>query len=572
MKILLMGNPNVGKSVIFSRLTGVNVIASNYPGTTVGFTRGHLKLGEEKAEVEDVPGTYTLDPTTKAEEVAAEMLETGDVVIDVVDATNLERNLYLTLELLEHRVPVIVALNIWDDTKHLGINIDFKKLEELLGVPVVPTVAVTGEGIKEMVDRIPEAASPETPSRTHDERWAAVGRIIEQVQVVTHRHHTWLERLGDATVKPLTGIIVAAIVLFVAFQIIRFIGEGLIGYVFEPLFEDLYAPLMMKLSQFLGSEGFLHDLLIGNLIEGEIDFGQSFGVLTTGLFVPLGMVLPYVFSFYLVLSFLEDLGYLPRLAVLLDTIMHRMGVHGYAIIPVLLGLGCNVPGIMATRILESKRERFIVATLISIAVPCAALQAMLIGLVGEQGGQYVAIVYGTLLVVWIVLGLILNLVVKGFSPELLVEIPPYRLPSLGTLITKLWMRIYGFIREALPIVLAGIFVVNILYTLKVFDYIAVFTAPVVTGLLGLPKEAVSAIIIGFLRKDVAVGMLAPLNLTANQLVVGSVVLAMFFPCIASFVILYRELGVKDMVKATGIMITVALVVGSLLNLILNLVL
>lgn len=568
MKILLMGNPNVGKSVFFSRLTGVRVIAANYPGTTVEFTKGYLKLGEEMAEVIDVPGTYTLEPTSKAEEVATEMLKDGDLVINVVNATNLERNLFLTMQLLERDIPVIVALNVWDDTKHRGIHIDVKKLEQVLGVPVVPTVAVTGEGMKELVSRIHEATSPPVSHRTRDERWVAVGRIIEQVQTVTHRHHTWLERLGDASVKPFPGIPIAVLAILASFMVIRFIGEGLIAYIFEPLFNNLWAPVMMRLSEFLGSGGFLHDILIGKLISGEIDFTQSFGILTTGLFIPFGAVLPYVLAFYLVLGFLEDLGYLPRVAVLLDTLMHRLGMHGYAIIPTLLGLGCNVPGILATRILESKRERFIVATLISIAVPCAALQAMVIGLVGREGWQYVAVVYGTLFVVWVILGLILNLTVKGFSPELLIEIPPYRLPSARILASKLWMRILGFLKEAIPVVMLGIFVITILYALNVFDYIANFAAPVVSGLLGLPSDATAALVIGFLRKDMAVGMLGALSLSANQLVVGSVVLAMFFPCIASFVVLARELRLKGILAATGIMIAASLVVGSLLNLIL----
>jgi len=563
-----MGSPNVGKSVVFSRLTGVHVIASNYPGTTVGYTRGFMKLGEERAEVIDVPGTYTLEPTSEAEEVASRMLNTGDVVINVVNATNLERNLYLTLQLLERDIPVVVALNMWDDTRHRGIHIDLDKLRELLGVPVIPTVAVTGQGIKELVESIPNATLPDTPVRSRDERWTTIGSIIDQVQRVTHRHHTWQERLGDASVKPLTGGIIALAALASAFMVIRLIGEGLIGYVLEPLFDNLWAPVILRLSDLLGGGGFLHDIVIGKIAGGEVNFVESFGLLTTGLFVPFGMVLPYIIAFYLVLGLLEDIGYLPRLAVLMDTIMHRLGLHGYAIIPTLLGFGCNVPAVLATRILESKRERFIAATLISIAIPCAALQAMILGLVGQHGVQYVAIVYGTLFVVWIILGIIINRAVKGFSPELLIEIPPYRLPSWRAVLQKLWMRVYGFLVEAVPIILGAVLVINVLYFLRVFDAIANVTAPVVTGLLGLPKEAVTAIVIGFLRKDVALGMLAPLALTAEQLVVGSVVLAMFFPCIATFVVLLRELGVVNLLKAVGIMIIAALVVGGILNLIL----
>ncbi len=238
------------------------------------------------------PAPTPLEPTSKAEEVSSEMLRNGDLVINVLDATNLERNLYLTLELLERQIPVIVALNIWDDTKHRGISIDVAKLEERLGVPVIPTVAVTGQGIKELINRIPEAISPRLPERTHDERWAAVGDVIEHVQTITHHHHTWLERLQDASVKPLTGLPIAAVVLVTSFFVIRFIGEGLISYVTEPIFENLWEPLMMKLSVALGSSGFWHDILIGRLFDGEIDFVQSLGVLTTGLFIPLGACCP----------------------------------------------------------------------------------------------------------------------------------------------------------------------------------------------------------------------------------------------------------------------------------------
>jgi len=528
-----------------------------------------MKLGEDTVEVNDVPGTYTLEPNSEAEEIASRMLNSGDVVINIVDATNLERNLYLTLQILERDIPIIVALNMWDDTAHRGIHIDLDKLRESLGVPVIPTVAVTGQGVKELVESIPKAASPDTPASTRDERWATIGSITDQVQRITHRHHTWRESLADASVRPLTGGIIALAVLASSFLIIRLIGESLIGYVLEPLFENLWAPVMLGLSNLLGDTGFFHDILVGKLIGGEVNFVESLGLLTTGLYVPFAMVLPYIISFYLVLGLLEDIGYLPRLAVLMDTIMHRIGLHGYAIIPSMLGLGCNVPAILATRILESKRERFIAATLISIAIPCAALQAMIFGLVGQHGAQYVAIVYGTLFVVWVILGIIVNRFARGFSPELLVEIPPYRLPPWRTVIQKLWMRVLGFLREAIPIILASVLVINILYVLGIFEAIANFTAPVVTGLLGLPKEAVTALIIGFLRKDVALGMLAPLALSPNQLVVGSVVLAMFFPCIATFVVLLRELGIITMLKSVGIMIATALLVGGALNLILQ---
>jgi ferrous iron transport protein B len=570
MRILLVGNPNVGKSALFSRLTGTRIIASNYPGTTVGFTKGYLKLGEEQVEIIDVPGSYTLEPGSKAEEVAVEMLKEGDLVINVVDATNLERNLNLTLQVLERQTPVIVALNMWDDTQHRGISIDVVRLEELLGVPVVPTAGITGQGIKELVERFPEAKVPKNARiyATSDERWLKVGDIVSQVQSLSHRHHRWYERLADASSHRVGGIFIALLVLLGTFWFVRFIGEGIINYVAEPLFEGLWTPVLMKLSAVLGVGGFWHDVLIGKLIGGEINYFQSFGLLSTGLYIPLAAVLPYIVAFYFVLGILEDIGYLPRLAVLMDTIMHRLGLHGFAIIPTILGFGCNVPGIMATRILESRKQRFIAATLISIAVPCAALQAMIIGLVGEQGIGYVAMVYGSLFISWIIIGLILNRAVRGFNPELLVEIPPYRLPPWRVIGEKLWLRVSGFIKEALPIVIGAVLVVNILYILGVFNAIADITAPVLTGLWGLPKETITALAVGFLRKDVAMGMLTPLALTAKQLVISSTVLAMFFPCVATFAILARELGARDVLKAVGIMIAAALIVGSLQNLVL----
>jgi ferrous iron transport protein B len=568
MQILLMGNPNVGKSVIFSRLTGVRVVSSNYPGTTVSYTSGFMKTGDDTSEIIDVPGTYTLEPTSEAEEIALDMLTSGDLVINVVDATNLERNLYLTLQLLERKIPLVVALNLWDDTKHRGITIDRKKLENILGVPVIATSGLTGQGIKDLAESIPNAATSHIKAMNRDERWAFVGKIIDDVQTITHRHHRWFERLEDASVRPKTGLLIAMAVLAFSYYIIRFVGESLITYILDPLFYKIWLPLLTKLSVVMGEGGFLHDVIVGKLISGNIHFVESFGLLSSGLYVPLAMVLPYIISFYLVIGLLEDIGYLPRLAVLLDTTMHKIGLHGYAIVPTLLGLGCNVPAIMATRVLESRRERFIAATLVSIAIPCASAQAMIFGLVGKFGGKYVAMVYGTLFLVWIILGFILNRISKGLSPELLIEIPPYRIPPLGILFQKLFYRVDNFLREAVPIILVAVFIINMLFIVGVFDYVARFAAPVVTGIWGLPEESVVAIVIGFIRKDAALGMLALSALTAKQMVIGSVVLTMFFPCIATFMVLLRELGMRDFLKSMAIMIVSALLVGGALNVIL----
>ncbi|MDD2836399.1 MAG: nucleoside recognition domain-containing protein, partial [Methanothrix sp.] len=330
-------------------------------------------------------------------------------------------------------------------------------------------------------------------------------------------------------------------------------------YIFEPLFE-LYRPLAMAISAKLGC-GLLHDLLIGRLINGEIDYVQSMGVLTTGIYVPLGMVLPYIVGFYLVLSLLEDSGYLPRLATLSDNVFHRLGMHGHAIVPLFLGLGCNVPGALATRTLETRKQRFISATLLGLAVPCTAKSAMIFGVLGSYGLSYVLLVFATLALVYVVAGLVLNRLVHGESPEIFLEIPPYRMPTLCMIFSKTWMRIRWFIREAIPFLFLGVLMVNVLYTIGFIEWIGRLFAPLIEGWLAIPKEAVAALLVGFFRKDLAVGMLLPLGLTAFQMVIATTVLSLYFPCVATFAVLLKELGIKDTIKSTMMMVATALLVG-----------
>lgn len=569
-KILLVGNPNVGKSAVFCRLTGANVIISNYPGTTVGFSRGYMNLGNNKsAVIIDIPGIYSLTPLSKMDEISVNMIKDADIIINVIDATNLERNLFLTLELLEKDKPVIAALNMWDETRHKGIEIDVKKLEMELSVPIIPTCALTGVGIKELIEkaRNPGKKHRDDPVSTNEQKWKRIGEIVNAVQTLHRHHHTFLERLEDISAGPITGLVTAITVIYLSFVCVRFLGEGLVKHIFAPLFSNFWLPLMKTLSLAIGKTNIIHDVFIGRLIDGKIDFGMSFGILTTGLFVPIVAVLPYILSFYLVLGLLEDFGYLPRLATQFDNLMHRIGLHGYAVIPLILGLGCNVPGIMALRLLESRREKFITATLMAVAVPCMAQIAMITGLVGKRGGHYVALIFCILLVILIGKGLLLNRVLKGKSPEILWEIPPYRLPQAKAVIKKLWMRISGFLYEAVPFVLLGVLIVNIFYVLNFFGFLSRIFSPIVTTLWGLPKETISALLMGFLRKDLAIGMLSPLNLTTKQLVIACTVLTIYFPCMASFFVMLREIGPRDMLKSAGIMLFTSIATGTLLNLI-----
>lgn len=563
-KIVLMGNPNVGKSVVFSRLTGANVISSNYPGTTVDFSKGRMCLGKEGHEIIDAPGTYSLEPSNKAEEVALEMFEQADLIVNVADATNLERNLYLTLQLLERDKPVILALNLWDEARHTGISIDIQKLEDELRIPVVPTVALSGEGICELVGRIDEARpAAEIEPMTESERWAKIGEIIRTVQQVTHRHHTLCDWIAEASIRPLTGFPIALVVMSAALWLVVFIGETLITYIFDPLF-SLYTPIVMSLSAWLGP-GFLHRLFVGELIDGQIDYVQSMGILTTGVYVPFAMVLPYIIAFYSILAVFEDSGYLPRLATLTDTIFHRFGMHGFGIVPVFLGLGCNVPGVLATRSLETKKQRFIAATLLAISVPCMAKNAMVFGILGPYGAGHIFLVFATLFIVFVISGLILNRLIRGDSPEICLEIPPYRRPDIRTVLKKTWMRVRWFLKEAIPFLFLGVLIINLLYTVGFMDWLGEVLAPVVEGWFGLPKEAASALLVGFLRKDLAVGMLLPLGMSPMQLVIATTLLTVYFPCVGTFAVMFRELGIRGMMMATGYMVCTAFVVGGVMR-------
>jgi ferrous iron transport protein B len=569
MNVLLIGNPNVGKSVIFSRLTGTSVTSSNYPGTTVEYTEGLLRWKKNIIHVIDVPGIYTLNPTNKAEEVAVNMLDKGDIIINVVDSTNLERNINLTLQLLERKVPVIVALNFWDEAQHKGINIKVDKLQQLLKVPVIPTVAVKGQGIAELINTIISTDLQKEhshQSRTNEERWTTIGKIVNEVQKMSSRKHTVSDIIDEITIKPLTGIPIAIILLYFAFIFIRTIGEGIINNITDPFFNTIYSYFINSVSTNLGQQGLLHNFFIGNLIDGSIDFEQSFGLLTTGIYIPLAAVAPYIIAFYFVLGLLEDTGYLPRLAVLVDNLMHKVGLHGFSIIPMILGFGCNVPAALAIRSLESEREKFIASTLMVISIPCMAQLAMILGLLGPYGSKYIGYVFLILSLVWIIVGNILNRLIPGFSSDLLLEVPPFRIPSISTILKKLWIRLVGFFREAIPFVLFGVLCINILYISGVMDIIVRFTGSFLTRIFGLPQEAINAILMGFLRKDLAMGLLAPLHLTVKQLVVSSIVLTIYFPCIATFSVLLRELGFINMLKSTFVMLITSILVGGFVNL------
>ena len=590
MKVLLIGNPNVGKSALFYRLTGVAVHTSNYAGTTVTFTEGKWKLPpiscahdctqcpgcmrlakdtgtveERIADIVDVPGTYSLEPDAQSERIAVDMIDTADVLINIIDSTNLERNLSLTLDLIKYKKPMIAVLNMWDEAHHMGIEINIKKLESELGIPVVTTNARTGEGVLDLAMRLDDAAIPGIFIKDEAERWETIGRIVNNTQSLTHRHHTFRERLEDLSMHPIFGLPIALAVLVGMFELVITLGN-LIVDILSKFFQWAWVPLMMRLYDSTHQMRWLAKIFVGDLINGQIDLESSMGVLTTGLFVPLGLVLPYLLLFYLILGFLEDWGYLPRMAVLFDRFFHRIGLHGYSVIPIMLATGCNIPGVLALRNLETRRERFITAAIMCTAIPCMAQSAIIFRETGKFGGVYLWLTLISLLTVAVVLGVILNAYSKGSTPSLLAEMPSYRIPSVKMQFKKLWNRLRGFFKEAVPLMMLGILLVQILFLTGVLDILFKIASPLITGLWGLPKETVSAMLVGIIRKDAAVALLVPLKLTGPQTITAIVTLVLYFPCVATYTVLARELGLKDLLKVTGIMLASTLIMGIFLNL------
>jgi len=568
LTMLLAGNPNVGKSVVFSRLTGLDAVSSNYPGTTVDYREGTTRLAGERFRVVDVPGAYSLSPSCSAEEVACRLISESSarITVLVADATNLERNLFFALQVIGKGTPVVLLLNKWDTARMKGISIDVRTLSERLGVPVVPFIAVTGEGLRELERAVADILRspifrPNPVPADDDGKWALIGDLCRSVQKVSHKHPTFLEKLADLSVSPLAGLPLALAVLAGAFWTVRLIGEGLLGRVLDWAFRSLYLPTLLRAVDSFQVAGFWRDLLVG---RGMDPLG-SFGVLTTGLYIPLVAVLPYLAAFYLVLGYLEDLGYLPRLAVLLDGTLHRLGLHGYGAIPLMLGLGCKVPALLAVRVLETRKERTIAMALVLFLTPCLPQSAMILALIGRHGAFYVAAALGAIALVGLGAGVLLNRMLKGEMPEIFVEIPPYQLPNARALMGKLWLRIREFVLEAVPMIVAGVALVGLFDAAGALKLAERFFGPFLQSILGLPSAAAPVVVLGFLRKDVAISMLVPYGLSAGQWVVGSVFLALYLPCLASFSVLVKEAGLRDALAISLLGLTLALATGSVLH-------
>ena len=549
---LLAGNPNVGKSLIFSRLTGIGIISSNFPGTTVGLNYGTTHFKGESYDIIDIPGLYRLEEEWLIEGKKRNLFKDleYDFIVCVADASHLERNLFFVLEILQLKKPLILMLNKFDEAQRKGITIDVKKLSKLLGIPVIPTVATTGEGLKELEHEAIKLADHAAQSPTlvipptAEEKWQTIGRLIHEVQQVKHKHPSFWEHLQGWATAPVTGLPLAFVTLIVSFFLVRFVGESLIDLL-DPLYENYYFPFLTKIL------APIKDNMLGLLLLG--DGGENyFGVLTDGLHIALVDVMPYVFAFYTLLGFLGELGYLPRLAVLLDRILHKIGLHGYGSLPIMLGFGCKVPAVMGIRVLETRRERVIALALILVLAPCISQTAMIISILSPYGVKYMLLVFGALFVNGVIIGTLLNKLMKGETPELFMEIPSWQIPQLRPLARKIWIRMKEDLLDALPLILAGILFVDVMQLSGITGWLTKILRAPVQWALGLPPDATPLLLLGFLRKDVSIALLEPFNLPPQALVVACVFMSMYLPCIATFFVMLRESGWKDTLRVVAL--------------------
>lgn len=648
LRIALAGNPNVGKSSLFNSLTGLGVETANYPGKTVEVQRGQARFGDLTLALIDLPGTYALDGVSEDQWVARQALLDGeaDVVILVADATNLERNLYLALQLLELELPMVIALNVVDQAERHGIRTDPELLGELLGVPVIPTVATRGTGIERLMAAAIEAGrrGPGSAVGTRlryakhvEEALASVARAMEEAPPlfkgrVPARALALLLVAGDPEMAGrIRGDPLRSWILEVADRAARAIADahgepaafvlarerhGLAGLLAtqvqrreparpslpERLWRWTTAPvtgipiLLLVLAGIFGTLFYLGDLLstlLGNLwaayaspvIRYPIGLLLGEGVLArtllwavdAGINAALAVGVPYVFTFYLILAVLEDTGYLNAVAFLTDQLMHKVGLHGRAAIPLVAGAGCNVPAIMGTRVLRSMRERVIASTLICL-VPCSARTAVILGAVAATAGWRAAVaVYVITFLISVATGIGMNRILPGRGTGLVMEMFPFRTPTLGPVLKKTWHRFRNFVLVATPIVLLGSLFLGALYESGLLWSLARPLAPIMEGWLGLPAVAGLTLVVAVLRKELALQLLVTLamvqygpaaqNLLAfmspRQLFVYALVNTIYIPCIATIAVLGKELGWRRAILISAFTISLALLAGGI---------
>jgi ferrous iron transport protein B len=567
LRIALVGNPNVGKSVIFGRLTGRYATVSNYPGTTVTVTSGRALVGAEVCDVIDTPGVNALRGALSEDERITRRLLTADgveLIVQIADARNLRRALMLTAQLAEFKRPMILVLNMLDEARARGIYIDTAGLSETLGIPVIEAVAPEGRGIAELRDALGVAALLQIPREVMLDhlRWAdATSGRFRTVQAVSlGRFQEWL---GRAVREPATGLPILALVLYMTYLIVGVLGaQTLVGLLEGTVFGALINPAAAALASHIPF-GLIRDFFVG-----------EYGVVTMGLTYAIAIVLPVVTTFFLVFGFLEDSGYIPRLAIFSDRLFRTMGLNGKAVLPMVLGLGCDTMATMTTRILGTPKERLIAITLLALGVPCSAQLATIMGILGGISMAALVTLFGVVLLEMVVVGFLAARALPGERSDFIMELPPIRLPRLKNLLTKTGLRVRWYLGEAVPLFLAGTVLLFFLDRIGALAALSAAARPVVTDALGLPPKAAEVFVMGFLRRDYGAAGLFQMSrqgmLTGVQAVVALTVMTLFVPCVANLLMIIKERGLKVGVAILAFVTVVAVGTGAGLNAVLRL--
>jgi ferrous iron transport protein B len=611
-KVALVGNPNVGKSVLFNALTGAYVTVSNYPGTSVEVARGSAIIEGQHCEIIDTPGMYSLLPITEEERVAREILlnESPDVVIHVLDARNLERMLAMTLQLIEAGLPVVLVVNIMDEAERMGLVIDIPLLREKLGIPVIGAATAKKRGmadirmaisatelgshgvfgyskglendIEEIADRFKgnyilsrkalallllqrddEVAA--LVQKTEGEGYGTIATLVKEkifarresfhldlsmerkgivkrlmngvMTIPDGRKATLGERLSRWTVRPVTGVPLLLLVLY--FGLYKFVGEFGAGTLVDLLetkgFKEHFNPWVIDVVKRIIPWEVIQELFVG-----------EYGVITLGIRYAVGIILPIVATFFLFFSILEDSGYFPRLALLVDRVFKYFGLTGRAVIPIVLGFGCDTMATMVTRTLETVRERIIATLLLALAIPCSAQLGVIIALLSKEPGALL-VWFVCLLLIFIVIGFLAARLMPGETPMFYMELPPMRLPQLSNIFTKTYTRMQWYFMEIMPLFILASVLLWLGKITHLFGKMVAWMSPVMAS-IGLPKETAVAFIFGFFRRDYGAAGLYDLQtkglLNARQLTVAAVTLTLFVPCVAQFLIMKKERGWK----------------------------
>ncbi|SDB83997.1 ferrous iron transport protein B [Pelagirhabdus alkalitolerans] len=553
---LLVGRPNVGKSVVFSKLTDRHVQSANYEGTTVDVLQAHISHKQKSHLLTDAPGVYLLDGETETDQLTHHWLEqpNTDLVV-VLDGTQLERELPFLYQLLNKQKPTLVLINFSDLAMKRNISVDVDALSEKLGVPFLMIKATDNDWVEKAKEQIFSLKTQDV-NRT-------LPPLVEALRTIKREpsETLWSDRLNHLLIHPVYGLFFLFFSMALAIGFVVGGGKAIRSVILLPLVNGVWRPFIEGLITQLTSDGLLQQLLIG-----------EYGVLIKGIEWPFALILPYVFLFYIILSLFEDTGYLARVSVLLDGLFSKMGLPGQAIVPFMLGYGCSVPAILGTRTLRSRKERLMVTMMVSVGVPCTAQTGAFIALLGDRSLLALGFVFLMSIIVIVFTGWIMHKFLKTEREPVIIDLPPLLMPDRTAFIKKLTYRMKHFIFEAeVPMVL-GILLAAFLVETNALVAISSWIEPVMVNLLGLPKEASLALLLGIIRRELAVMPLLEMDLTTLQLTTGAMIALFYLPCLSVLMVIIKEFKLRFGILVFVSTIGIALVVGTLVNQIGHLVL